>query len=165
MVIALITVEYQEYKTEDRQIPTVVLVGRDVETRKKVMYRRVVRPYFYMEDDKNMNRQPNEVLHSFGVYKDEYCTVKTPWGRPLRKLYVVNPRKLEAMLHFLRKKPRQGKLRLYDVEMAQPKQLPLKFMMDTGIKSGFEVEGKQIKPVDAYCPLRIWILDVESRST
>ena len=165
MVIALITVEYQEYKTEDRQIPTVVLVGREVETRKKVMYRRVVRPYFYMEDDKNMNRQPNEVLHSFGVYKDEYCTVKTPWGRPLRKLYVVNPRKLEAMLHFLRKKPRQGKLRLYDVEMAQPKQLPLKFMMDTGIKSGFEVEGKQIKPVDAYCPLRIWILDVESRST
>jgi DNA polymerase I len=49
--------------------------------------------------------------------------------------------------------------------MAQKDMLPLRWMIDNGIKSGIEIEGKHYKPIDFSTPLRIWYLDFEAYTT
>jgi len=160
--IALITAEYLDYRVNDKLIPTVVLIGRDVKTKKKVMYRTKITPYFFIEEDIYKEKKPYDVLASFGVIKEEYTTIRSPWGKPLRKLYISNPHRLEKLLAFLRKYHSGGeKVQLYAAELATPRKLPLRFLLDKGIRSGFKIVNGKIEPVEVDCPLRIWMMDFE----
>lgn len=160
--VALINAEYLEYYIEDKRVPSVVLIGRRTDTLEKVMYRVRVKPYLFVEEDLYTNEKPNEVLHFFGVNKVEYAAERTPWGRPLRKLFIKDPVRLQGLMKFLRKYRKGGKrVQLYGAELATPNKLPLRYLLDSGVKSGFRVTDDGVKPVEASCPLRVWLLDFE----
>jgi DNA polymerase elongation subunit (family B) len=154
--------EFQEVEVKDKVVPTVVLIGREVETLRKVMYRVPVHPYFFIA--KRSGEDIPAILHSFGVEEGEETKIASPWNQPLKKLYVKDPSKLRNLFSFLRKyRDSKGRLQLYGAGLATPDKLPLKYLLDSGIKSGFIVNG-EVKPVEAECPLRIWLIDFECES-
>jgi len=161
----IITAEYSTVEVEDRKLPCIVLVARRVENpRKKVYYRVAFRPHFYIEDSPSDPKRPNTILRSFGVYREEYTQARSLYGKPLRKVYVKDPSRVKNILEFLRKASRSSQYTLYDVEMALPSKLPLHFLIEKGLKSGFKIEGNDIIPCECDVPLRVWIFDIEANS-
>jgi len=159
----LITAEYQEIRVNDALVPTIVLVGREKDTLRKVMYRTRVYPYVHVEEELFRNKKPNHVLRSLGVVKEEYSSVRTPWGKALRKLYLRKPVNAKAVSTFMRK-TKTGNM-LYGLNLVSPTKMPLFWLLESGVKSGWKFEDGKIVPVDVDIPLRKWMIDIEAETT
>lgn len=160
--IALYDAIYNPYQIASGvTVPTVILIGRDVETRKRVMYRQVVTPYFYMEETQLRSIKTQDFA-SWGVKKEEYAIAQNLYRRPLVKLYLEPNTDINSLTRFLSK---TYNLRTYEADLASISKLASKFLIDHEIYSGFTIEDKKIKPIDADCPMRVWFLDFECLST
>jgi DNA polymerase elongation subunit (family B) len=125
------------------------------------MWRKLVQPFFYIEDIKLRQLDPQN-LRPFGVRKTPEYGPRSMWKRPTVKLTVRSPNNVTRLTRYLAK---VYKVRLLEADLAKKSKLAQQYMISHGITSGFTLNDDNImSPVDVECPLRIWWLDFECRS-
>jgi DNA polymerase I len=167
--LSLVTAEsVMVSKGQDEKVPTVVLIGRD-EEKKKRMWRTVFWPYCYILEEDYMGLKPT-LYSPFGTYIKESEGTKTRslGHRALTKLILKDGLSAMSLTHFLKKDPKvrgEGSIFTYEADVATSNLLSLRFLIDKSIKSGVDIlRGRLIPADDFYVELRKWYLDLEALS-
>ena len=137
--------------------PGVALIGRDIETKAKVYYACSVDPHFYVEDW-ILKGVDLAALRKLGAKKIEYSTKRTLSNRLTRKISVRKCSNVDEILTYLRKVCRA---RAYEADLAKVSGLPIRFLTEHHLTSGFEVKDGDMYPADVEPVLRYWLFDIE----
>lgn len=155
---------YQPYKSKTgKWIPSVILVGRQEKDRKKVAFRKKFYPYVLI-DEKSWSDSMFD-LKIRGVKDVSYNPLPGMNKQAIRRITMESPARAEKMVEYLHKILRT---RTHESDLMRPENLGLKYLIDSGIKEGFEVpdgDSDEIKPANVYVPLRTWFADAEVVST
>ena len=143
MPYSLIDIVYHPIKTHTKTIPAVVLICRDIKTRKKYFYRKSITPELYLEEWSRKGIQLD--LSGLGVIREEYSPYRSFKGRTVRKLILKNPHKVPDIERYLRK---SYGVKPLEADLSKVSGLPIKFLIDSNLYSGFTVEDHTLKPVD-----------------
>lgn len=155
-------------KNDTGEIPTVVLIGRTTDGKRKA-WRTIYWPYLYLtEKDYMMIEEQDEYSLSRYVKEVEGETSRTLTHQALTKIYLRDSKFVTGLVHFLNK---YNKVSLgspvftYEADLSAPSMLPIRFMIDKKIKSGVEItdDGKLI-PIDMDIKIRKWHIDFEALS-
>jgi len=156
---------------QGHKIPTIVLVGRD-ETGKKRMWRTIFWPYMYIleEDYVRLEEIKNQFGYSFVKYVKEFTStpVRSLSKKALTKLVLADSLGSVDVSRFLLKYGKtsmHGPVFTYEADLAMPTMLPIRFLIDKGIRSGVRInKDGGLTPIDFAVNLRKWLLDFEALS-
>lgn len=157
MKCSLIDAVYHPVKTPCSTLPGVVLIGRNVETGEKVLWQSSVKPYFYVEDwTQKGSNQDN--LKALGVVRNGYHYLRSLNKRLLRKVVVKHPLAVDKVTRYMHKMYRA---KAFEDDLAKISGLPLRYLVDHELRSGFEVKDSTLKPAEVEPVLRVWRIDFE----
>jgi len=154
MKYSLITAEW----IEEDYYPVIYLIARD-ENKEKVMVQiKGYLPYFYI----NAADAASKKLPKYSK-REPIFNMKTLFHQEaIDKIYFRTPDALERGAYFLKKQH----CRLYEADLSDKNNYPLRYLIDKGIKNGF-THGKDNNPVPVeveYTPYRIYYIDIECLS-
>ena len=147
--------------------PCVVLIGRD-EQLKRVMWRTKYFPHFYLQESDYIKIRSTPVYRSWHVQKVEGTQCRNLSKRVLTKVYVTDAGRIGESIKCINKMNKQDSFKektvfTYEADLSKPDLLALRFLIDKGIKSGVEINGRELgNPVDFIAPLRKWYIDFEA---
>lgn len=168
--IGIITCETLMIKSADGiEVPTVVLIGRD-ENGKKKGWRSVFYPYIYVtEEDYKMIKEQDDYSLSKYVRETVGVGARTLTKKALTKIFLKDSKYVTGLVHFLKKynKVTTGEpMYTYEGDLSAPTMLPIRFLIDKKIKSGVEIDDNgKLTPIDMNIKLRKWYIDFEALSS
>jgi len=157
VIVSLNNCVYHPLKLNHIVKPAVVLIGRDTATKKRVYFQSTVKPFFYVEDWV-LNGLSKQSLYNLGVVKNEYSSARTLRNRLTRKLIVKHPLAVDDVVRYLKKMHRAN---TYEADLAKISGLPIRFLTQHNIRSGFEVLNHEVIPREVEPCLRYWAFDLE----
>lgn len=154
--LAIFSAEYLPLRNRDNPRPCVALIGRD-EKGNKLKYRVPFDPYILVEEWAWKKVKDKAKLKAW-VKQVEQVNIRTPKKRSMTKLVCYDCRDVAMLDKYLRK---NFHVRTYEADMSKMTRFPLKFLIDSGIKSGVEIKDGVKIPEEMECNLRRWYLDFE----
>jgi DNA polymerase I len=168
---SIICPESSTVEVDGKIYPCVILIGRD-EHLNRVKLRQKCFPYFYLTEKDFRIVSKSATYNSWHVHKVEDTPVRDINGRLLKKIFVSDCDRIGESVEGINKMARvnaraKGEMNhrvyTYESDLSKNELLPLRFLIDNGIKSGCNVEnGKVTGPCDFQAPLRVWIIDFEA---
>lgn len=136
--LGIVTAETLMVKTRDGfEIPTIVLIGRDVYGNKK-MWRTVYYPYMYItEEDYKFIKDLDEYSLKKYIKDIEGVKARTLTKKALTKITLKDSKYVGGLIHFLNKynKVSSGDpIFTYEGDLSTPVMLPVRFLIDKKIK-------------------------------
>jgi DNA polymerase I len=164
---SIICAETSVVKIKGFDHPCVMLLGRD-ENLKRLKLRQSFLPYFYLTEADYLKIKDTAIYKSWHVQKIERVPQRNLFKRILVKIYVTDCGRIGESIKSINKWNKQGEVKekalfTYEADLSKYDLLPLRFLIDKGIKSGVEVNGNEVgKPIDFIVPLREWLIDFEA---
>jgi len=157
MIVSVNNSVYHPVRTPRGSVPAIVVIGRDIETKKRILYQNSVKPKFYVEEWvlKGIDKVS---LRQLGVCKTSYSQMVSLNNRLVRELELKHPLKVADTVRYLHKVHRA---RTFEADLAKISGLPLKWLIDNEVFSGYEVIDGEVKACDAPHLIRYWMLDFE----
>lgn len=167
--LGIITVETLMVEKNKQKMPTIVLIGRD-ETGKKRMWRTIFWPYMYLTEEDYIRIKDQKGYSLSKWVKDfEGTKVRSLNKKALTKLILTDSLCSLDVIKFLIKYGKtslSGPVFSYEADLAMPTMLPIRFLIDKGIRSGVNIsKDGELTPIDFVINLRKWHLDFEALST
>jgi DNA polymerase elongation subunit (family B) len=168
---SIICPESSTVEVDGKIYPCVVLIGRD-EHLNRVKLRQKCFPYFYLTEKDYRIVSKSRVFQDWHVHEVKDTKIRDINGNLLKKIFVSDCGRIGESVEGINKLARvQARVRkemnhrvyTYESDLSKNDMLPLRFLIDNGIKSGCNVEnGKVVSPCDFQVPLRIWLIDFEA---
>ena len=168
---SIICPEASTVEIDGKTYPCVVLFGRDEQLVRRKLRARVI-PYFYLTEKDFRIATKSNIYKAWHVRSVEDTAIRDINGNLLKKICVNDCGRIGESVEGLNKLARVNarakqvqnhRVYTYEADLSKVDLLPLRYMIDNGIKSGVEVEkGKVVKPIDFIVPLRVWIIDFEA---
>ena len=168
---SIICPEASTVEVEGKIYPCVILIGRDEKLIRRELRAKVI-PYFYLTEKDFRIAFKTNVYKAWHVRSVEETAIRDINGNLLKKICVNDCGRIGESVEGLNKLARvqarakqiqNHRVYTYEADLSKVDLLPLRFLIDNGIKSGVEVEkGKIVKPIDFIAPLRIWLIDFEA---
>ena len=164
--LSVICAESDTVEVNGKIYPCVILVGRD-ENLKRLKYRKQVFPYFYLTKSDYDEIKVTSVYKGWHVQKVEETKIRDINKRVLVKIYVNDCGRIGESVHSIYKANKirgvDSHIYTYESDLSQRDLLPLRFLIDKGIKSGVMVNGRELgEPLEYLVPLRRWLIDFEA---
>jgi DNA polymerase elongation subunit (family B) len=150
----------------NKGVPQVVLIGRD-DTNKKKMYKQTYYPYFYMNENEYVRYKGEFGNLGKFVMDTEGTDARSLDKQVLTKVLVTDPKYITILMKQISKTNKvvlDNSLFTYEGDLSVGNLLPLRMLIDLGIKCGVNIEGETLTPIDFYPRLRIWYIDFEALS-
>ena len=172
--MSIVTADACTVESHGRQVPCVMLVGRGEDLQR--LKRRVpFYPYFYLLDEDYQDLKKNKFFEQMHVIAIEGSPSRSIMKRLLTKITVEDAGRIGDNIHMVNKCSKQKTIGLsrfdnehnrsiftYEADLGKSDLLPLRWMVDNGIKCGVMVNGNSYTPIDFSVPLRKWFLDFEA---
>ncbi len=167
---AIVTADPSQIEIKGRLYPCIILCGRG-ENKERLKRRIVVFPYFYLLEKDYLALKDSGLLDSIHIQRVEPTPARNIAKRIVTKIYVQDAGRIGDSIKCVNKWNKQiteegianDSVFTYEADLSQAELLPLRWMIDNGIKCGVEIEGNKYTPLDDFSvPLRIWYLDFEA---
>ena len=174
--LSIIMVESKLIECKGQTYPIVVLIGRD-EKGVKRYYQKKYFPYFYLAEKDYMELKDNGYFEGMHVQSVEGCKARNLMKRVMSKVTVadagrvtdsikainkMNKVSAQSGLNTLNSIEQLKTIWTYEADLSKSDLLPLRLLIDKGIKSGVDIEGEELIPIDMNCKLRKWYIDFEA---
>ena len=169
--MSIVTADTCTVESHGRQVPCVMLIGRG-EDFQRLKRRIPFYPYFYLLEEDYQDLKKAGFFDSMHVVAVEGSPSRSIMKRLLTKITVEDAGRIGDNIHMVNKASKQKTLGFnaledrtiytYEADLGKSDLLPLRWMVDNGIKCGVEITGNKYKPIDFSVPLRKWFLDFEA---
>ncbi|MGD0331552.1 MAG: hypothetical protein ABSB40_14100 [Nitrososphaeria archaeon] len=166
---SIVTADPSHIEIKGKLYPCIILCGRG-ENRERLKRRIDIFPYFYLlEKDYNILKDSG-LLNSLHIQKVEATSARNLVKRIVTKIFVQDAGRIGDSIRSVNNWNKQiteegmanDTVFTYEADLSQAELLPLRWMIDNGVKCGVEIEGSKYTPIDFSVPLRIWYLDFEA---
>ena len=170
--LSVICPETKLVDIKGQMYPVVVLIGRDENLNRKIWQTNYF-PYFYIAEKDYMELMDTGYFDNMHIQEASGSKARNLMKRVMTKVSVMDAGRIGDNIKAINKLNKQvGKVEFinrkphtiwtYEADLSKPDLLALRYMIDKGIRSGVEINGSEVTPIDFTVPLRKWYIDFEA---